>query len=464
MAGGVGARIAKFSQQLMGRVLPKPMLPIDGMPVLEREIYCLRDQGFTELIITVGYLADSIIDYFGDGSKISPVTGKSFGAKIEYFRENVPLGNAGALLKLRKQGKLTEDFLLLNADAIFDIDFQRFVTFHQQHAGLVTLFTHPNSHPFDSGLVVTNSNGVVQKWLTKEDIRPKWYWNRVNAGLHVLNVAALDFLKIDVTTLGKKNNQTGKLVKVDLDRHILKPLCGKVQSNGNGMVYAYDSPEYVKDMGTPERFLSVEQDFVQGIVSAKNLSHHQKAVFLDRDGTINKYRGFLSKIDEFELLPYVAEAVRRLNESGFLVIVITNQPVIARGELTFEQLEEIHCKMTTLLGLKGAYIDGIYICPHHPDKGFAGEVSNLKIDCTCRKPKPGLILKALADFHIDAGKSWMVGDSACDIKCGNNAGCHTALIMGAESDVNDEKDLNGENANLVCGNLKEFCDLLLRGE
>ena len=163
----------------------------------------------------------------------------------------------------------------------------------------------------------------------------------------------------------------------------------------------------------------------------------QKAVFLDRDGTINKYVGFLRDIDDFELLPGVAEAVKLINASGYLAIVVTNQPVIARGEVTVPQLQEIHNKMETLLGAEGAYLDAIYYCPHHPHKGYEGEVPELKIDCDCRKPKPGMLLKAAEDFNIDLSQSWMIGDGENDIKAGKAAGCRTALI-GTE---NYEQDL-----------------------
>lgn len=401
MAGGRGTRISSVASDI-----PKPMIKIEGKPVLEHELECLRDQGFTDIIITVSHLGNIIMDYFGDGSGISPVTGRSFGVKIEYFFEKEPLGNAGALFKLKNQ--LTEDFLLLNADAIFDVDFNRFVAFHRSHGGLVTLFTHPNSHPYDSGLIVADEKGAVQQWLAKEDERPEFYCNRVNAGLHVISPKVLA-MKISTP-------------KVDLDRQLLKPLAG------SGMMFCYDSPEYVKDMGTPERYEAVCIDYMAGRVNAKNLRNKQKAVFIDRDGTINKYVGFLRNADEFELLPGVTKAIKRINTSGYLAIVVTNQPVIARGEVTYEQLQEIHNKMETLLGKEGAYLDGIYYCPHHPHKGYDGEVPDLKIDCECRKPKPGMLLKAAEDFNVDLAQSWMIGDGENDIIAGSRAGCKTALI------------------------------------
>lgn len=407
MAGGKGTRISTLFQDI-----PKPMIPIDGIPVLEREIKSLVRQGFNDIIITVSHLAPIIMNHFEDGRR--------FGAKIEYFHERVPLGNAGALFLLREQ--IGEDpFLLLNADAVFDVDFNRMVNFHWAHKGLVTLFTHPNSHPYDSGLIIADGECAVECWLTKEDIRPQWYKNRVNAGLHIIDPAVLDMFSVDSKKIGTVDD-TGQIVKVDLDRHILKPLAG------SGKMYCYDSPEYVKDMGTPERYHAVVEDFKHGRIQAKNLENRQKAIFLDRDGTINKYVGFLKNIDCFELELGATELIKTINRLGYLAIVVTNQPVIARGEISCEELEMIHRKMETLLGLEGAYIDALYYCPHHPHKGFNGEVPELKIECDCRKPKPGMLIKAAEDFNIDLTESWMIGDSENDILAGKAAGCHTCLI------------------------------------
>lgn len=404
MAGGRGTRIAELFPNI-----PKPLIPVAGMPILEREIRSLCAQGFKDIILTVGYLADKIIAYFGDGSQ--------FGAKIDYLVEESPLGNAGALFRLREKIG-DEPFLLLNADAAFDVDFKRMVAFHQNHGGLVTLFTHPNSHPYDSGLIIADENGHVEKWLAKEDERPQWYDNRVNAGLHVIDSKVLD---VSLKSLEINNESGFPQGKVDLDRQILKPLCG------SNMMFCYDSPEYVKDMGTPERFHQVEADYKNGVVQAKNLTNKQKAIFLDRDGTINKYVGFLRNIDDFELIEGVAEAIKLINQSGYLAIVVTNQPVIARGEVTWDELKEIHKKMATLLGKEGAYVDGIYICPHHPDKGFEGERPEYKIDCDCRKPKPGLLLQAARDFNIDLSESYMIGDSHRDVEAGENAGVKKSI-------------------------------------
>lgn len=439
MAGGKGTRITSVASNI-----PKPMIKMEGKPILEFELEFLRDQGFTDIIITISYLGNIIRDYFGDGSGISPITGKPFGVHIEYYFEQKPLGNAGALFKIRD--KLTTDFLLLNADSMFNVDFNRFVAFHRRYGGLVTLFTHPNSHPFDSGLIIAGKDKAVRRWLAKEDKRPEYYKNRVNAGIHIVNPKILDMAGIDTEEIGGIGDD-GKPVKVDLDRQLLKPLAG------TGQMYCYDSPEYVKDMGTPDRYYTVCKDIKEGRVTCKNLRNKQKAVFLDRDGTINKYVGFLRNIDDFELIDGVAEAIRRINDSGYLAIVVTNQPVIARGEVTIEDLEKIHNKMETLLGRQGAYLDTIYYCPHHPYKGYEGEVPGLKIECECRKPKPGMLLKAAEEFNIILENSWMIGDNESDIIAGKMAGCKTALI--GTNDFGQDKSATS---------LSDCIDLILRLE
>lgn len=142
-----------------------------------------------------------------------------------------------------------------------------------------------------------------------------------------------------------------------------------------------------------------------------------KAVFLDRDGTMAPDVHYCSRPEDFDLFPDTAEAIKLLNENGYKVIVITNQSGIARGYFTAETLEKIHLKMKTLLAEKGARIDGIYYCRHHPDE-----------KCDCRKPNTKLIKLAKGEFNIDLNQSYIVGDLDSDIQLGKNAGCKTILV------------------------------------
>lgn len=387
MAGGKGTRIASVASDI-----PKPMIQICGKPILQYQIECLREQNIRDIILVIGHLGDVVKSYFGDGSR--------FGVSISYIEEKEPLGTAGALYYLK--GRIQEDLILLNGDIIFDVDFERFMNYHKEKGTYATIFTHPNNHPYDSGLVVTDQEGIVTRWMHKEDERTI-YRNRVNAGIHIISVKVLEMFQ--------------EARKTDLDRDILKKLIPDRQ------LAAYDSPEYVRDMGTPDRYEMVTRDIESGLVSAKNLRNKQKAVFLDRDGTINIYKGFIRDQQDMELIPGIANEIRKINESGYLAIVVTNQPVIARGECSVEELERIHEKMETLLGQEGAYIDDLFYCPHHPDKGFEGERIEYKIECECRKPKPGMLLQAAEKYNIDLKASYMIGDDERDMEAGRQAGC-----------------------------------------
>lgn len=214
---------------------------------------------------------------------------------------------------------------------------------------------------------------------------------------------------------------------MDLEQDILLPLIKE------RMVYAYCTPEYVKDAGTPERFYKVSKEQQLGVWNRKNLTNKQRCVFLDRDGTLNQYRGLISKEEQLELEKNAAEAVRLLNEAGYLAIVVTNQPIVARGMCEIEDVEYIHKKFQTLLGREWAYVDDIVFCPHHPDKGYLEENPLYKIECGCRKPKTGMIEKMVEKYNIDLTQSYMVGDTTIDIQTGKNAGLKTILVLTGEA-------------------------------
>lgn len=418
MAGGKGTRIASVKSDV-----PKPMIPICGKPILEWQIENLKVCGLTDITLVIGYLGHVIKDYFGDGKK--------FGVKISYFVEDTPLGTAGALFKMPE---LTEDFLLLCGDVILDVDFNRFIDFHKRNHAWASLMAHPNGHPYDSSLLVTEilppqapgGNPVdthrVVRWMNKEDER-LYYKNRVNAGIEIISP---ELLKETMTHFVPRHPETPD--KIDLDRDVLKP------NIPSGKIFAYDTPEYIKDMGTPDRYYEVEKDLQTGKVKARNLKNKQKAIFLDRDGTINKYVVFLTRPEQFELIPGVAKAINMINKSGYLAIVVTNQPVIARGDCTWDELQQIHDKMETELGKEGAFLDAIYICPHHKDKGFVGERTDYKFDCDCRKPKAGLFIQAANDYNIDLSQSFMIGDSERDVEAGIAGGCKQSVMLETNLD------------------------------
>ncbi|MDU1906879.1 MAG: HAD-IIIA family hydrolase [Eggerthella sp.] len=399
MAGGKGTRL----RAVTGDDVPKPMASLAGLPILEWQVKALVSNGVTQLVIVVGYLGETIMEYFGDGRK--------WNASIVYITEKEPLGTAGSFPLIK--GLIEEDFLLVFGDIFFDIDIKRFYAFHKEKRSTVTLLAHPNDHPYDSDLLDLDEDGRVLSIRRKNEVRVDFYVNCVNAGLYILNSEALGLVT--------------EVQKTDLEQEVLPKL------TSIGRVFAYASTEYVKDAGTPERFSRIENDVLSGIVFRRNRRRLQKCIFLDRDGTINELDGFVSDPNSIRLIPGAAQAIRRINSSDWLCVVVTNQPVIARGECTFKQMDRIHARLSALLGEEGAYFDALYYCPHHPDKGFEGEVSELKLECDCRKPNSGMLERAAADLGIDLKASWLIGDSTADVETGVRAGLRTILVETGEA-------------------------------
>ena len=427
-SGGKGTRMRELTHD----EIPKPLLLINGRPMIEWQILQLREYGIKEFILITGHLGEKIEEYFLDGSK--------WGVSIKYIRESIPLGSAGALYHVKKYAK-DKDVILVFGDVMFELDWNRFISFHEKKNGVVTLLAHPNAHPYDSDLLIVDSDDRVTGIDSKNNLRNYNYKNCVNAGLSIFKGSLLEQIREEE--------------KLDYESQLVEPLMK------NGLVFAYNTPEYVKDAGTPDRFAMVCKEQLDGIWDAKCLKNKQKAVFLDRDGTINVHKGFLRSVDEFELIQGVAGGIKKLNQSPYLVIVATNQPVIARSECTFEELDNIHKKMETDLGKEGAFLNDVFFCPHHPHKGYKGEISELKIDCDCRKPKIGMLQMAAVKYNIDLTQSWYVGDTTMDIQTGINARMRTVLVKTGEAGRDGKYDAI---PTAVKENLLEAADYILKSK
>ena len=395
VAGGRGVRLASVIGDS-----PKVLVPVGGKPVLQHQLELAAAAGIEEVTIFAGHRAEKIHDFVGDGSR--------FGLKVRIFTENEPLGNAGALLQ--SLDLLPEHFMLAYGDLMLAVDLRRIAKLHMDRDADLTILVHPNDHPLDSDLVETDPDG----WVTAIHACPhppdKSFDNLVNGALYVVRRDAL-------------RSWSGFSGKQDFTKNIMAGLL----ANG-GRMLAYRSSEYLKDIGTPSRLQMAEADWQAGRISLQNSGIGQPAVFLDRDGTLCVEKGHLRTPEELELLPGVGSTLRALRRAGFRLVVLTNQPVIARGEATEREVAAVHRKLEWELGKEGAYLDAIYVCPHHPDRGFPGERVELKTYCECRKPGTKLFEQACRDLGIDAALSWMIGDRSGDVEMARRAGLRSVLV------------------------------------
>ena len=396
VAGGMGKRL----RERLGD-LPKPMIPIAGRPLLEHQIELARKHGFDEIIIFACYGAELIESHFGEGAK--------WGVKISYVVEKEPLGTAGAVLAGYES--LGQNFLVLYGDTMVNVDLERIWQRHMNSGADATLLLHPNDHPLDSDLVETDA----EDWITAFHNRPhppeRWFQNLVNAGLYVVRKSALE-------------PWVAGLKAMDFGKDLFPMMLGR-----GAKLLGYGSPEYIKDIGTPKRYDKISAEFAAGVVERSALSSPQRAVFLDRDGTLIRDVGGLTRPEQLELLPGAAAGVRELNHHGFRAVLITNQPVVAKGQCTEADVELTHRKLQTLLGREHAFLDRIYYCPHHPEKGFPGERPELKIDCDCRKPKIGMLRQAARDLNLALNESWLIGDTTTDVETAHRAGLKSIAVL-----------------------------------
>ncbi len=376
------------------------MAIIGGKPVLEHQVELAKNHGFEEILLLTGYAACKIENHFQDGRR--------WGVRIRYQVENQPLGTAGAVMSVLES--LPEVFLVLYGDTMPHVALNRIWKFHEQRDADITLLVHPNDHPHDSDLIELDEAGMVKSFHPYPHDPASYHNNLVNAGLYVVNKRALP-------------PWTGRPVKMDFATELFPALLRQGKR-----LLGYSSREYIKDIGTPARLAQVEADWQRGKIHSLSLDRLCPAIFLDRDGTLNIERNRITRVEQLQLIPGAGEAVRRINQAGVLAVVATNQPVVARGEVSEAQLRLIHNKLENLLGDCGAFLNGIYWCPHHPDRGFPGERPELKQDCACRKPAPGLIHRAAAELGIDLARSWLIGDSTTDIRTARNAGLQAALV------------------------------------
>ncbi|MDB2524207.1 HAD-IIIA family hydrolase [Amylibacter sp.] len=403
-AGGLGSRLANRYDGL-----PKALVPVFDKPILVDQIDKFISQGFNVFYIFLGHRADLIIEELKRRYTKKDV-------ELNTFVECEPLGSGGAILA--NFSELPEHFIFTYCDIYFDLSIEKMISFHEANTSSMTILVHPNDHPYDSDLVSVNPNNLVNSIKPHPHTFADFTGNLVNAAFYIVNKTCLSDFR------NKGGNQ-------DFAQDIIPSILSKF------VVSAYKTPEFLKDMGTPERLDKVRQNYSNRF----RLAERNQVICLDRDGTLNKcVKGdYITHPEEFELLDGVSEAVSIIRKLGFFVVCVTNQPVIARGDVDEVGLKKIHMKMDWLLGAENAYLDGIYYCPHHTDSGYPGEIVELKIDCDCRKPKIGLLEQVMDYIPFKCSDSWFVGDSWRDIQCGQTFGMRTCSVgtedLGADVKV-----------------------------
>ena len=373
--------------------LPKPLVDVDGQPLLKRQLRKLEEAGFDEAVVLVNHQASFIRDFLSSADLT---------ISTRVIDDGEPRGTAGAVLAILDA--LEPRFLVVYGDTLFNVDFDRFERFHRNSSAAASLLLHPNDHPEDSDLVELDEARRIVGFHPYPHPKDSWLPNLVNAALYFV-----------------ENKALRPYCGLASPQDFAKDLFPRMVADGQTLA-GYSSSEYIKDLGTPVRLDKATLALRQGVVDRASYSVAQRAVFIDRDGTVNRENGFIRRAEDLEVFPFVGPALKRLNDREYRAVLVTNQPVIARGEASMADLRRIHGRLDAEVAFSKAYFDAQYICPHHPDAGYPGEVAKLKVKCDCRKPRPGLVLQAMADMNIDPSRSWLVGDSTADFGAAAAAG------------------------------------------
>ncbi len=372
LAGGYGTRMKPFTD-----TNPKPMYPFQEKPFLEYLVEQVKSFGIEDITMLLGYLPEKIMDYFGDGSK--------WGVNIQYSITPVEYETGARLRGALDEGKLAEEFLMMYCDNYCPIDFNKLCREYRRNDAVIQLTAYANKDGYTKNNLLIEEDGKIQVY-DKKRVTPNL--QGVDIGYAIVKREAMDLFTED-------NENFEKIVYPKLVEE--------------GKMYATVTEHRYYSVGSWERIELTEEFFKP-----------RKFIFLDRDGTMNirpPKACYIEKPEDFVWLPEVRETIKKLKDNGYEIILISNQPGIARGRLTEETLKAIHDKMQAELQEVGASIDHIYYCPHDWDEG-----------CDCRKPKPGMFYQAQKDLSIDLTKCWMLGDDERDMHAGGDAGCKCMYI------------------------------------
>ena len=379
LAGGLGTRMKPFTDNH-----PKPMYRFQGTPFIEYLIKQVKSFGINKVLLLLGYLSEQIIDYLGNGEK--------YGISIEYSVTPVEYDTGNRLLAAKEQ--LQDEFLLLYCDNYCPIHFQKLCRDYFEHHADIQISAYSNKDFYTKSNLKMDSTGQVicyDKKRTLDNLQG------VDIGYAIIHKKTLRYIS---ETEGQPVNFEARVY----------PLLAE-----QGKLFATRTDHRYYSVGSWARIELTEKFF-----------SNPGAVFLDRDGTLNvrpPKACYVETPEDFVWLDGAMEAIRILKEAGYQLILVSNQPGIARGNLTIETLERIHHKMQKELQEETGYeIDAIYYCPHNWEDG-----------CECRKPKAGMLYQAQKDYFLDLTKCFMIGDDDRDIEAGTAAGCKCFKVTETNS-------------------------------
>ena len=420
LMGGLGSRLHEITENC-----PKPMLDINGKPFFQYQLELLVQAGFRRFVFCLGYHADAIREWFGNGSR--------WGVDIIYsYDGETLLGTGGAVRKALPL--LEEDFLLLYGDSFMDIDYLEVVVRYREavRGGKKALMTvMRNNDRFDKSNVVYEGENIVLYDKKKPDPQMAY----IDYGVSIFRREIFESMPLD---------EPQDLSDI---QHILSV---------NGLMAGCEVEHRFYEIGTPASLKEFHA------YAEKRWGKPSKAVFLDRDGVINElfWNEDVEQLDsplkreQFRLLPGVTEALRTLQAAGYLLFIVTNQPAAAKGKTTYTELCAINHMFMQQMNNEGIELTEVAMCPHFGTRTALTREDYLIQVCDCRKPKTGLIEKIMEKYSISTSNSWMVGDSATDIQCGKAVGLNTAFLGKFKCDLC--MMIGNQKPDIVCRDLHAF--------
>ena len=377
LVGGLGTRLGELAARM-----PKPLLDINGRPFLEYLLWNVSRFGFKKVLFLCGVRGEQIKKYFD--------TGEPFGVTIRYAFEDTLAGTAGALLNASNE--LDEEFLLANGDTFFDFNYLDLTVREPWGPWIIKIALRNRIETSRYGKVITEKQQVIH--FAEKDKNGK---GLINGGVYWVKKKILDVIP---------------KVPSSLEKDILPSLVT------NGLVWGWPYKGFFIDIGLPDQLQRARRLFPKWF--------KKPAAFLDRDGVLNLDIGYVHRPEDFQWVEGAKEAIKYLNDREYIVVLITNQAGIAKGYYTDNDVTKLHSWVNEELGKIGAHIDAFYYCPHHPE----AVLDLYKVTCDCRKPSPGMILKAFEEWTVDKDKSFMVGDKVGDLEAAKKAGIQGHLFHG----------------------------------